>query len=193
MKTPALHDRAMANLAYIRESMERAGAFTALSGWGMAAAGAVALGAAAIGERQLSPLRWLAVWLGAALIAILVSGAATIHKARSASVPVVSGPGRKLLLSFAPPMVVGALLTLAFVRLELFDLLRGTWLLLYGTAVVAGGAFSVRIVPVMGICFMVLGAAALFGPRWWGSWLMLAGFGGLHIVFGALIARRHGG
>ena len=192
-ESPALHARAMDNLAFIRDTMERAGSFTALSGWGMVAAGLVAIAAAAVGERQPSATRWLSVWLGAAMTAMLVSGAATMHKARSASVPLASGPGRKLLMSFTPPMIVGALLTLAFVRLELFDLLRGTWLLLYGTAVLAGGAFSVRIVPVMGVCFMVLGVVALFGPRPWSIWLMVAGFGGLHIVFGALIARRHGG
>ena len=183
----------MDNLAYIRETMERAGSFTALSGWGMTAAGVVAVVAAIVAAVQPLAAHWVDVWLGAAVLAMALSGAATVHKARAASVPLVSGPAQKLLLSFAPPMVVGAMLTIVLVGLELHDLLRGTWLLLYGTAVMAAGAFSVRIVPVMGFCFMLLGAVALFGPREWGNWRMIAGFGGLHIVFGALIARRHGG
>ena len=190
---PALHARAMDNLAFIRDTMERAGAFTAVSGWGMVGVGLVATGAALLGWRQPTVARWLGVWLAAAAVGALVSLAATAGKARRAGIPLLSGPGRKLLLAFAPPMFVGALLTVVLVRLEMLPLLRGVWLLLYGTAVVAGGTYSVSIVPVMGFCFMALGAVALFAPVSWGLWLLLLGFGGLHLVFGTLIARRHGG
>ena len=190
---PALHARAMDNLAFIRETMERAGSFTAVSGWGMVGVGLVATGAALLGWRQPTVWRWLVVWLAAAAVGALVSLAATAGKARRAGIPLLSGPGRKLLLAFAPPMIVGALLTVVLVRQEMLPLLRGVWLLLYGSAVVAGGTYSVSIVPVMGFCFMALGAAALFAPESWGLWLLLLGFGGLHLVFGTLIARRHGG
>ena len=190
---PTLQARAMDNLAFIRETMERAGAFTAVSGWGMVGVGIVASFAALLGSRQPTIGRWLAVWLAAAVIGALFSLAATARKARRAGIPLLSGPGRKLLLAFTPPMFVGALLTLVLVRLEMLPQLRGVWMLLYGTAVIAGGTYSVSIVPVMGLCFMLLGAVALFAPASWGAWLLLLGFGGLHLVFGTLIARRHGG
>ena len=191
--SPALHARAMDNLRFIRETMERANAFTAISGWGMVGVGLVACVAAPLAWRQPSIERWVAVWVAAALLAMTVSFGATARKARRAEVPLITGTGRKLMLAFAPPMLAGAILTVVVVQLDALPLLCGLWLLLYGTAVVAGGTYSVPIVPVMGFCFMALGALALFVPRDAVHWFMVAGFGALHLVFGFIIARRHGG
>jgi hypothetical protein len=188
-----LHDRALDNLQFIRSTMERAGAFTAVPGWGMVVVGLTALAATWLAARQARDADWLAVWLGEAVLGVIVGGAAMVQKARAANDPLLSGPGRRFGLSFLPPIVVGALLTIALHRAALFPLMPGTWLLLYGTAVATAGAFSVRVVPLMGACFMVLGTAALFVPAGWSPWFMAAGFGGLNIAFGLLIARRHGG
>lgn len=190
---PALHARAMDNLAFIRNTMEAAGSFTAVSGWGMVAVGALATLVAVIAERQPTPLGALRVWLVSAVLLPLVMLGAIVHKARRAKMPLLSGPARKFVLSFSPPMIVGTLLTVVMYRGGLVDAIPGMWLLLYGTAVVAGGAFSVQIVPVMGLCFMAAGILALFSPMAWSQWIMGAAFGGLHIVFGIPIARRHGG
>ncbi len=190
---PALHARAMDNLAFIRDTMEAAGAFTAVSGWGMVAVGTVATVAAVIASSRHSPLQSVYVWLGAAVLATVIMLWAIVRKARKARMPLLSGPGRKFVLSFSPPMFVGALITIVLYRAGLPEMSPGMWLLLYGTAVVAGGAFSVKIVPVMGICFMLAGTLALFTPTSWNDWIMAAAFGGLHIGFGIPIARRHGG
>ena len=189
----AIDVHAADNLRYIRETMERAASFTAVPGWGGVAIGLTAIAAAIVAARQGNPRAWLATWLGEALLAVAIATAATLRKARAARVPLLSGPGRKFALSFLPPLLVGALLTAGLFRAGYLAVLPGMWLLLYGTAVVTGGAFSVRVVPVMGLCFMGAGAAALFAPAAWGNWFMAVGFGGLQIVFGLVIARRYGG
>jgi hypothetical protein len=183
----------MDNLAFIRDTMEAAGAFTAVSGWGMVAVGIIAAIAAVISYAQASALNSLFVWLAAAVLAPAVMLWAIVRKARRAHVPLLSGPGRKFVLSFSPPMLVGALLTIVLYRAGLVATIPGMWLLLYGTAVVAGGAFSVKAIPVMGFCFMLAGTLALFTPASWNDWIMAAAFGGLHIGFGIPVAWRHGG
>lgn len=189
----ALEAHAADNLRYIRETMERAGSFTAVPGWGGVAIGLTAMAAAVVAARQQTPHAWLATWLVEALLALAIAGGAVARKSRQAKMPLLSGPGRKFALSFAPPLLVGALLTAVLVRTGDWKVLPGMWLLLYGTAVVTGGAFSVRVVPMMGLCFMVLGAAALFSPAPWGNAFMAAGFGGLQIIFGLVIAKKYGG
>ncbi|HEX9760626.1 MAG TPA: hypothetical protein VGA40_06885 [Candidatus Acidoferrales bacterium] len=188
-----LDHHAQDNLRYIRETMERASAFTAVPGWGGVVMGITALGAAIVASQAANREVWLLVWLVEGVIAASIAGAAMIWKSRSANVPLLSRPGRKFALSFAPPVLVGALLTVVLYQTGQTAAIPGLWLLLYGTAVVTGGAFSIRAVPLMGLCFMVLGAVALFTPPAWNDALMALGFGGLHIAFGVYIARRHGG
>ncbi len=192
-ESPALHVRAMDNLAFIRDTMEAAVSFTAVSGWGMVAVGVLAILASAVAAFEDTLPRRLAVWMVAAILAAGVTLWAILLKSRRVKTPPLAGPARKFLLSFSPPMIVGALLTLAFFRSGDFAIIPGMWLLLYGTAVVAGGAFSVKIVPVMGLCFMAAGAVALFTPVVWSQLIMGGTFGVLHIAFGIPIARRHGG
>lgn len=191
--SPALRDRAIDNLRFIRETMERAGSFTAVSGWGVCATGVVALGAAVVAQAQHSTQGWLAVWVATLVASLTLSGWATVRKARRARMPLLSGPGRKFLLGFSPPMLVGALLTVVLLRAGIVTVLPGLWLLLYGTAVVAAGAFSVRVVPLMGLSFLVLGAVTLFLPATLGNISMAVGFGLVHFGFGVAIARSHGG
>ena len=185
-----METQALDNLRYIRNTMESAGSFTAVPGKGGIAMGAVALVAAAVAARQTEPERWLAVWLAAAFAALIVGVASARYKAGPAA---LAGPGRKFVLALLPALFAGAVLTLLFVRLNLFPQVPALWLLLYGAAVIAGGSFSVRVIPMMGICFLALGTVAVFAPPAWGNLLLAAGFGGLQIAFGIIISRRFGG
>ena len=185
--------RAADHLRYIRETMESAAEFTAVPGWGGVAMGITALVASFIASRQATPGAWLSVWLVEAFVAVAIAAPAAATKAHRANSALFSGPGRKFVLSFAPPIVVGGLLTFALYHAGVPGALPGVWLLLYGTAIVTGGAFSVRVVPVMGLCLMSFGGAALFAPAAWGDLFMAAGFGIVQIAFGWWIARHYGG
>ncbi len=181
------------DLRFIRATMERAGSFTAVPGWGGVVMGAVGLVAAALSSLAPSPAVWLGTWLAAAAVAATAGVVAMARKSRRAGAPLLSAPGRRFALAFVPPVAAGVALTLVFWRSGQVALLPGAWLLLYGAAVVTGGAQSIPVVPVMGVALMLLGSAALLAPASWGNALLAAGFGGLHIAFGALIARRYGG
>jgi hypothetical protein len=188
-----LHDHALESVRVIRDAMERAGSFTAVPGAGMIAIGLTALVAAAIAAKTETGEGWLTTWTAEGLIAATISGVTITRKARRLALPLRSGPARRFALAFVPSLVAGAVLTVVLAAQGLGSLLPGAWLLLYGTAVTAAGALSVRIVPMMGVLFMAMGTAALAVAPAHGNVLMAAGFGGLHLVFGVVIARRYGG
>lgn len=184
--------RAADNLRFIRDTMERAASFTAVPGWGGVVIGvsAVAAGALSVGH---SVQIQFSVWVSESVLALLIAFVAVRLKSKRLELSLQSRAARRALLSFAPPLLAGAVITAVLYQAGMVTVLPGLWLLLYGAAVVTGGAFSVRIVPVMGLCFMLLGALSLLAPAAWGNVFLLAGFGGLHIGFGTVIARRHGG
>src|SRR5687767_7147662 len=149
-KVVSINERAIENLKYIRETMERAGAFTAVPGWGGILMGVSAVLMALISSRLSTKELWFASWLGEAVLALSIGGWAMVQKVKAVDSTLFYGPGRKFAVNLCPPMIAGALLTVVLYQQGLFALMPGVWLLLYGVAVVTGGAFSVRIVPIMG-------------------------------------------
>jgi hypothetical protein len=184
---------AIDNLRYIRQTMESAGSFTAVPGNGGVLMGAVALGAALLAGGTIGTQSWLAIWLAAAVVALAIGVIFAGRKAHAVKMPLLTGPGLKFVRGLVPPMAAGAILTAALYQAHVVAPIPGTWMLLYGTGVMTGGAASVRVVPIMGICFIALGTAALFAPLGWGNGLLAAGFGGLHILFGTIITVKYGG
>ena len=184
--------RAADNLRFIRDTMERAASFTAVPGWGGVLIGLSALVAGVLAA-GLPTHRAFLIWLAESAVASLLAFLAVRLKSKRLDLSLHTKAARRALLSFVPPLIAGAVLTVVLYRLDQLIILPGLWLLLYGAAVVTGGAFSVRIVPVMGLCFMLVGAASLASPLAWGNWFLIFGFGLLHVVFGVVIARRHGG
>jgi hypothetical protein len=188
-----LHLHAMDNLRYIRETIERAGSFTAVPGIGGMLMGSSALAAAWMASHQHAPDGWFAVWIVEGLVAMLTGIVGAAIKSRKAKLPLLNGPGRKFVAGFAPALLAGAFLTMVLYRAGMLALLPGTWMLLYGAGVVSGGGASVRVVPMMGACFMAVGAAALLLPGVPRDIALAVGFGGVHIIFGTIIAVKYGG
>ncbi|MEM8559164.1 MAG: hypothetical protein AAGG50_15190 [Bacteroidota bacterium] len=219
---PPPHEAATAQLRFIRATMERSARFTAVPGWGGVAMGVTALAAAWLAASQPTVAGWLRVWAAEAVVGVLLGVAFLAHKVRGEGLDLLAGQARKFMLGLAPAVGVGVLLTLALYAFDTgglfaraaeagvyYDadglgadgtamlatrrLLPGVWLLCYGVGVASAGMFSVRLVPLMGACFLALGALALLSPAAWGDAYLAAGFGGLHIVFGLLVARKYGG
>ena len=202
---PALHDRAIADLSFIRRTMEGAAAFTDVPGWGLVGIGVTALAAAPLAATQQSAGRWLTVWLAEAVLAASLGAVAIWRKMhrrpRAAGTPMLSAPARKFFFGFWPAILAGAALTLALIDFGTVwqsaspvpRVLPGLWMLLYGVGITTAGAFSVRPVPIMGLGFMAFGITALIAPIAARDVLLALGFGIWHIAFGIWIARRHGG
>jgi len=202
---PALHDRALQDLSFIRHTMEGASSFTDVPGWGLVAIGVTAIIAAVIAATQVTAGRWLSVWLVEAVVGALLGGGMMWRKmrrrVRSADAPLLSVPARKFLFGFWPAILAGAILTFALINVQhVFSdprasvrALPGLWLVLYGVGVTTAGAFSVRAVPLMGAGFIAIGTVALFAQNVSGDFLLALGFGAWQAMFGVWIARRHGG
>jgi hypothetical protein len=202
---PALHERAIQDLSFIRRTMEGAAAFTDVPGWGLVGLGVLALGAAFLSAAQTDATGWLLVWLGTAAVGALLGASSMYRKMRRRLGHTiefsVSSPARKFFLGYWPAIAAGAVLTIALVDVHtpgvdarvVERVLPGLWLLLYGVGVTTAGAHSIRAVPLMGIAFMALGTTALLLPALHGTVAMALGFGGLHLGVGGFIARRHGG
>jgi len=190
-----MREHALDNIRFIRDAMERAGSFTSIPGWGGVGVGVTAIGAAVIAQRFLgkSLTMWLATWLGEAIVAAVIGFGMMALKARRSEAPFMSGVAKRFFVSYFAPLVAGAVLTLVLVRVEAYAAIPATWLLLYGAAFVSSGAFSIRVIPVMGVAFMLLGGFAALVPLGASNVILGIGFGGLHIIFGFIIARSYGG
>jgi hypothetical protein len=194
MTEPApIREHALSNLRYIREAMERASSFTSIPGWGGVAVGITAIAAAVLAHRFGLSRAWLLIWLLEAAVAAVIAGVTMVRKAARSQVSFRGAPARRFFISYFAPIVAGAALTIFLSRHGFHTALPAAWLLLYGASFVSSGAYSIPVVPVMGICFMLLGMAACFVPFTVANVLLGVGFGGLHVIFGWVIATRYGG
>lgn len=186
-------DRAIDNLQFIRETMERSTVFTSVPGYGGIFMGVTAIAAAVIANFQPVIRDWLTVWLVEAFLAAGIGSFAIWQKSKITKTSLLSAPAKKFALGFLPPILCAIFITFGLWRFGDFEAMIPAWILLYGAAVVCGGANSVKVVPLAGWCFIALGAIAFFLPAGLGNAMMGLSFGILHIIFGAIVAWKYGG
>jgi hypothetical protein len=192
-KPMAMHTHAMDNLRFIRSAMESSASFTSVPGLGGVVVGLTGVLAGVLAGLPALASHWMTIWVVAAIVALVQGGLFMARKARGQGVRLSRGVARRFFFSVTPPLVAASVLTVVLSDTAVERVIPGLWLFLFGSAVISGGTYSVRPVPIMGVCFMVLGLVALLAPESWSNGLLTLGFGGLHIVFGIIIARRYGG
>lgn len=187
-----MDDHAVANLRFIRDAMKRAGSFTSIPGWGGFAIGCTAVATSIVASR-LVDMRWLEAWMADAILSAAIALIAMSIKASRAGVTLMTPAARRFFVSYFAPIAAAAVITLMLLRAQWYEAMPAVWLLSYGASFISSGSYSIRVVPQMGICFMLLGVAAALVPFPTSNALLGAGFGGLHIAFGLIIARNYGG
>ena len=196
--TTTLHLHAMDNISYIRATMDRSSQFTDVPGWGLVIVGVLATLGSYIATLHLTTYWWVNTWITIGVISMGIGVVAMRLKANKVKAKLFSAPGRRFLLCFAPTIVAGMALT----DLIFWELLPGMWLLMYGLAVMTAGVFSKPIVPFLGLPFFTLGIITmqlpdlftpLIGTYTTADLFMVMGFGVCHIIYGLIIALRHGG
>lgn len=191
--TQPIYERAAAQIEYIRDTMSQASAFTAVPGVGLMLIGLSAIGTwALLHSLDVSRDDRLIGWMLNALVALPIGLGAMYLKAQRLSLPLWHGPGRRFLLALAPSGLAAGALTIALYQRDVLELVRGVWLTTYGIGVMAAGAYSIRPVPVMGALFLGCGITNLLVPHLTTE-IMVVAFGGLHLVFGYIIWKHHGG
>jgi hypothetical protein len=181
------------HLRYIRNTIEAAQTFTTIPGKGCIVMGAAAIVAAMLEAVPALAEYWLSIWLTAAVLSAAVALYFMEQKARSQGLSLRRAVATRFFLTLAPAFVAGGILTVALVDLVGRDVIAGIWLLLYGVGIAACGLFSIPAVLIAGFAFMGLGTVALASPAGWAPYLLGAGFGGVHVLLGALVIRDYGG
>jgi hypothetical protein len=184
---------ALANLRYIRDTIDAAGTFTTVPGKGCIGMGLTALAAASLESIPQLASSWLPIWVGAAIMAAAVALFFMEEKAKAQGLSLRRAVARRFFMTLVPAFVAGGVLTAALVDDVGRSSITGIWLLLYGAGLAACGVFAPRAVLTAGLAFMAFGTVALGLPAGWSPAILALGFGGLHIALGIVILREHGG
>jgi hypothetical protein len=188
----SIETRALGTLAYIRTSIELSGSMV-VPGMAGVVMGSIGILAAILASTPRWAAHWLAIWLAAGGTAFLVGGALMARQAAQSGHARYLGPVRKFLLCLCPALLGGAVLTIVLWHAGMEYLLPGTWLLLYGCAVLSAStvtiASTMRLLCIMGALFVALGSVGFALPSATHTAILGLGFGALHIIFGLLVGR----
>jgi hypothetical protein len=190
--TVRLDSHAAATLRYIRSSMEGA-VLLAVPGSAGIVLGTIGLLAMALCLAPGLSKYWLGIWLGAALIGAVAGSILIVRESSLRDLRLAGTPLLKFALYLSPTLGAGLVMTAVHWYGGNLHAIPGTWLLLYGCALVTASAATIRIIATLGALYILFGLAALLLADDLQIWILGAGFGGLHIVFGFLIRRMSHG
>jgi hypothetical protein len=186
----SIESRALGTLAYIRRSIDSS-ASLAVPGMAGVVMGFIGLLAAILASTPRWAAHWALIWMLAGGTAFLVGGTLMAREAAQSGHARYLGPVRKFLLCLCPALFAGAVLTGVLWHARMENLLPGTWLLLYGCAVLSASTVTfpstMRLLCILGALFVALGSAAFAMPAGMHTAILGLGFGALHIIFGLLI------
>lgn len=193
-------ERALSDLAEVRDRLVRVQRFEGYSAAAAIASGIAALVAGYV-QLQTAPLpqrpealhRYVVIWMACLAVALALNyGAAAIWLWRHRGPGAASG-FRSAARSIAPSVVLGGLLTVALIDRSAYALLPGTWFALYSLGLFASRDAIPRSSLAITLGFAALAALFLVSPlqsvalAWW---VMPLGFGAGQIGVGALIWRE---
>lgn len=197
-------DEARDHLRVIRQTMERSTQYSTLSGWsgiliGIVAIVGVYLTRSMLGGqpvaiqtvRDAAPRLGL-LWATALVLSVAIEFLYNKRRATRVGKRVVSRLGAHILLAALPAFLACGVLTAFFYEHNLLPYILGIWMLCYGLAICAVGLFSARPVTYLGSAFVVSGAITMLAPLTIHLYMMALTFGGFHIIYGIVMARRHG-
>ncbi|OVE59126.1 hypothetical protein [Chryseobacterium mucoviscidosis] len=196
------------DLSHIRSMMERSSRFISLSGLSGVVAGLAAIiGGVYVyfvfqregidyfdGERNIfgpSLVKELVVTGVVILGVALLSGYIfTANKSRKKGLKIWDATTKRLLVTFAVPLITGGFFCLALLYHHLFVFIAPATLLFYGLALVSAERYTLTDIKYLGYCQIVLGLISLFFLGW-GLVFWTIGFGALHIVYGLIMHKKY--
>ena len=190
----------------IRQIMERSSRFISLSGLSGIAAGICALIGVFIADtmiltelneyergtyftgkdfKQLK-FQMIALGMGIFVAAFLSSFYLTWRKAKNMGLPVWDHTSKRLAWNMIIPLLAGAGFIMGMLRYDLWMFVAPACLIFYGLALVNASKYTFTDIRYLGYCEIILGLINMFFIGQ-GLWFWAAGFGVLHIIYGAIM------
>jgi hypothetical protein len=197
-------DEAQARMAEVQRIMERTTLYTLLPGAPAVIGGVIVLIGCVVSFAMIrsvdfeqvlglsikAQVGFCILWAAIGIVAIAQEILLMARAARSQGLSPTARPARFAAFSLTPSVVVAMVLTMKFLLDCTIGYIVPVWMMCYGTGVYAAGLFSVRLPRLLGLTFIVMGAAGLLlFPKYD---VILAGlsFGLLHIIFGLVVLQR---
>lgn len=196
------------DLSHIRSMMERSSRFISLSGLSGVFAGLAAITGAIYvyfafqregidyfaGQRNIFSAglvnELIVTGTVILLVAILSGYFFTASKSRKKGLKIWDATTKRLLITFAVPLVAGGVFCLALLYHHLFVFIAPATLIFYGLALVSAERYTLPDVKYLGYCQIALGLLSLFFLGW-GLVTWTIGFGVLHVVYGLIMHKKY--